>query len=206
MLAGFRYLPGFLPLAQQRKMLGEIARVIAAAPLYRATMPRTGKPLSVEMTNAGALGWYSDLGGYRYEARHPLTGTPWPAIPPIALAVWEALASYPHPPEACLVNVYRGAARMGLHQDRDEAAMEAPVVSISLGQAAQFRIGASRRGPIQTMPLESGDVVVLSGPARLAFHGIDRLLGQGPGPGLLAEAGLGEGRINLTLRRVTKPA
>ena len=97
---------------------------------------------------------------------------------------------------------------MGLHQDRDEVAMEAPVVSISLGQTAQFRIGASRRGPTQTLSLESGDVVVLSGPARLAFHGIDRLLGpsSGFGSGLLAEAGLGEGRINLTLRRVTRPA
>jgi alkylated DNA repair protein (DNA oxidative demethylase) len=203
MLAGFRHLPGFLSLEAQRKMLGEIAAVIAAAPLYRATMPRTGRPLSVEMTNAGPLGWYSDRGGYRYEARHPLTGTPWPPIPPTVLAVWGAVAGYPRPPEACLVNVYRGPARMGLHQDRDEAAMDAPVVSISLGEAALFRIGMSRQGPTESLTLESGDVVVLAGPARLAFHGIDHLLREGPA--LLTEASLGHGRINLTLRRVTKP-
>lgn len=203
MLAGFRHLPGFLSALAQRKMLGEVAAVIAAAPLYRATMPRTGRPLSVEMTNAGPLGWYSDRAGYRYEPRHPLTGAPWPPIPPTVLAVWEAVADYPHPPEACLVNVYRGAARMGMHQDRDEAEMEAPVVSISLGETALFRVGASRRGPTESLELASGDVVVLAGVARLSFHGIDRLLGHGPA--LLAEAGLGEGRVNLTLRRVTKP-
>lgn len=204
MLAGFRHLLGFLSPTEQRAMLAEIAGLVAAAPLYRATMPRTGKPLSVEMTNAGPLGWYSDRAGYRYEPRHPLTGAPWPPIPPSVLAVWEAVAAYHHPPEACLVNVYRGPARMGLHQDRDEAAMDAPVVSISLGQAALFRIGKDRKGPTQSMTLESGGVMVLAGPARMAFHGIDRLVGNDPG--LLAEAGLGEGRINLTLRRVTVPA
>jgi DNA oxidative demethylase len=203
MLAGLRHLPGFLSPAAQRNMLGEVAAVIALAPLYRATMPRTGRPLSVEMTNAGPLGWYSDRAGYRYEPRHPQTGAPWPPIPPSVLAVWEAVSAYPHPPEACLVNVYRGPARMGLHQDRDEAAMDAPVVSISLGQAALFRVGKDRKGPTESMNLESGDVVVLAGPARLAFHGIDRLLGDDPG--LLAAAGLGEGRVNLTLRRVTLP-
>jgi DNA oxidative demethylase len=203
MLAGFRYLPGFLDASAQRRVIEDIAAVIADAPLYHATMPKSGRPLSVAMTNAGPLGWYSDKAGYRYEARHPLTGALWPPIPPSVLDVWRAVADYPHPPEACLVNVYRGDASMGLHQDRDEQAMDAPVVSISLGQGARFRIGASRRGPTESLILKSGDVIVLGGQSRLAFHGIDRLLGDGSD--LLAEAGLGIGRINLTLRRVTVP-
>jgi alkylated DNA repair protein (DNA oxidative demethylase) len=163
-------------------------------------MPKTGKPFSVRMTNCGPLGWVSDESGYRYQPLHPETKEPWPLLPAPLLALWEELSGYPHPPEACLVNYYAAGAKMGLHQDRDEQDFDAPVLSISLGDAALFRIGGTTRGgKTASLKLASGDVLVFGGAARLAYHGIDRVLSGSST--LLAEGG----RLNLTLRRVMKP-
>jgi alkylated DNA repair protein (DNA oxidative demethylase) len=163
-------------------------------------MPKSGAPFSVRMTNCGPLGWVSDTGGYRYQPHHPATGTAWPPMPASVLAAWHDLAAYPHPPQACLINVYAPEARMGLHQDRDELDFAAPVVSLSLGQSCLFRIGGTRRGdPTRSFRLASGDALVLAGEARLAFHGVDRLIRDTST--LLPDGS----RINLTLRRVTKP-
>jgi DNA oxidative demethylase len=196
-----RHFPGALDEVAQEALLGEIRRVIAKAPLYTPAMPRTGKPMSVRMTNAGPLGWVTDKArGYRYQAMHPETGEAWPSIPQILLDLWAAHADYPHPPEACLINYYAGTAKMGLHQDRDEEDFDAPVLSVSLGDTGIFRVGGkTRKAPTQKYELRSGDVFVLGGEDRLAFHGIDRVL---PGTSDLLEEG---GRFNLTLRRVTKP-
>jgi alkylated DNA repair protein (DNA oxidative demethylase) len=198
-LPGFRLLPGFLDAARQRELMQQVQAVLEAAPVYHAKMPRTGQPMSVAMSNAGALGWYTDKdGGYRYVAQHPETHQPWPPIPEIALEVWRSVAPDAPAPEACLINLYRGPAKMGLHQDRDEADFSAPVVSISLGDEALFRLGGtSRQAPTRSFKLSSGDVLVLGGAARLAFHGIDRVMA---GTSRLVPGG---GRINLTLRRVT---
>ncbi|MDQ0472397.1 alpha-ketoglutarate-dependent dioxygenase AlkB family protein [Labrys wisconsinensis] len=185
---------------QQEDLVAAIRAAVRAAPLYVPRMPRTGKPFSVRMTNCGRLGWVSDEAGYRYQATHPETGEPWPAIPQPLEALWREVAGYPLPPEACLVNVYAADARMGLHQDRDEADFSAPVVSVSLGDTCLFRLGGTeRRDPTRSFRLASGDVLVLGGDSRLAFHGVDRLY---PGTSTLLRGG---GRINLTLRRVTKP-
>lgn len=182
----------------QAALLADIRAVIEDAPLFAPAMPRTGKPFSVRMSNCGPLGWVSDASGYRYQSFHPDTRRPWPPIPPALLDLWAAHASCPAPPEACLVNYYTPDARMSLHQDRDEADFTAPVLSLSLGDTALFRIGGEeRRGPTKSLRLASGDVFVLSGPSRLAFHGIDRIL---PATSTLLPEG---GRINLTLRRVT---
>ncbi len=198
-LPGFRLLPGFLDAARQKELMQQVQAVLEAAPVYHATMPKSGQKMSVAMSNAGALGWYTDKDrGYRYIAQHPETGQAWPAIPQIALDVWRAVAPEAPAPEACLINLYREAAKMGLHQDRDEADFSAPVVSISLGDEALFRLGGtSRKGSTRSFKLSSGDVLVLGGAARLAFHGIHRVL---PGTSRLVPGG---GRINLTLRRVT---
>jgi alkylated DNA repair protein (DNA oxidative demethylase) len=164
-------------------------------------MPRSGKPLSVRMTNCGPLGRVSDKdGGYRYQAAHPETRRPWPAMPQRLLNLWNALANYGHYPEACLINYYSAGAKMGSHRDADEANLAAPVVSVSLGDDAVFHVGGRERSSIKRrVVLKSGDVVVLGGEARLAYHGIDRVL---PGTSsLLAEGG----RFNLTLRRVELP-
>ena len=86
---------------------------------------------------------------------------------------------------------------MGLHQDNDEQDFQFPVVSISLGDDALFRIGGTKRtDKTESVWLSSGDVVVMGGEARLAYHGIDRIrFGTST---LLKNAG----RINLTLRVV----
>jgi alkylated DNA repair protein (DNA oxidative demethylase) len=195
-----RYLPEFLDRNAQEQVLRHLRKAVAVAPLFTPVMPRAAKPFSVRMTNLGPLGWVSDKAGYRYQASHPVTGLPWPAIPQNILAVWTRVSNYPHPPEACLVNFYGAEAKMGLHQDRDEEDFEAPVVSISLGDTALFRVGGTTRGgKTQSLKLASGDVLILEGPSRLAFHGIDRVIG---GSSTLLKDG---GRINLTLRRVTKP-
>lgn len=182
-------------------MLADLRLVMAAAPLYSPAMPRTGKLLSVLMTNCGSLGWLTDkVGGYRYQDFHPVTGRPWPPIPAALLKLWDELADFDAPPEACLVNYYAGTARLGSHRDADEEEMAAPVVSVSLGDDAVFHVGGLRRtDPKARLTLRSGDVVVLGAEARLAYHGIDRIL---PGTSDLLPEG---GRINLTLRRV-RPA
>ncbi len=185
--------------AEQRALADEIFMLAKRAPFYRPTMPKSEKAFSVEETNFGSLGWFSDRGGYRYIARHPYTDEPWPPIPSRLLAIWDAIAAGP-PPECCLVNLYREGARMGLHQDRDEETFEVPVVSVSIGDDALFRIGtSSRSGPTRSIKLASGDLVAFGGPARLAFHGIDRVTGGTSG---IVPGG---GRVNLTMRRVTDP-
>jgi len=200
-LPGLRFVPGFLDRSAQEALMAALRAVLASAPPYTPRMPRSGRPLSVRMSNCGPLGWVTDEAGYRYQPLHPETGQPWPPMPALVTDAWQALASYPHPPESCLINYYDAEAKMGLHQDRDEQAFDAPVVSLSLGDTCLFRIGGTRRGdPTGTLRLASGDALVLGGEARLAFHGVDRIM---PGTSTLLPEG---GRINLTLRRVTVPS
>lgn len=197
---GLRLFPGHFDAGAQQALVDSLRQAVAQSPLFTPLMPRSGKPFSVRMTNLGPLGWVSDRAGYRYQPTHPSTGEPWPALFPQLLELWNDVSGYPHPPQACLVNFYSGSAKMGLHQDRDEEDFDAPVVSVSLGDTALFRIGGTERGgPTQSFKLSSGDVLVLGGAARLAFHGIDRIY---PGTSTLLRDG---GRINLTLRRVTRP-
>ena len=196
------YFPQALERAAQAALLAALRRIIAEAPLFTPTMPRSGKPMSVRMTNCGPLGWLTDQErGYRYQPTHPVTGRPWPPMPQMLLDLWDKVADYPAPPEACLVNYYAADAKMGLHQDKDEEDFSAPVLSVSLGDTGVFRVGGiSRKDPTTRYELQSGDVIVLGGEDRLAFHGIDRIL---PGTSDLLQE---DGRFNLTLRRVTKPA
>ncbi len=185
----------------QLALLEQVRAVVADAPLFVPVMPRTGKPMSVRMSNCGPLGWVTDKArGYRYQDTHPETGRPWPAIPAPLLALWDQFAGYPHPPQACLINFYEGDAKMGMHQDRDEDDFDAPVLSVSLGDECRFRVGGTERGgSTASVRLQSGDVLVLGGASRLAYHGVDRIY---PGTSMLLKDG---GRINLTLRRVTTP-
>lgn len=200
MKPGLTYLPDHFDRPAQEALAAELRAAIAVSPLFTPVMPRTGRPFSVRMTNLGPLGWVSDRAGYRYQATHPETGQPWAPMPEALPDLWRKVAGYAHPPEACLLNYYAGSAKMGLHQDRDEEDFAAPVVSVSLGDTAIFRIGATERGGrTETLKLSSGDVLVMGGPSRLCFHGIDRLI---PGSSTLLKDG---GRINLTMRRVTRP-
>jgi DNA oxidative demethylase len=196
---GVHYFPGFLDRAAQEALRDEVLEILKLAPLFRPRMPRTGKPFSVRMSNCGALGWVSDESGYRYQPIHPEIGRPWPAMPLRLLEAFSTIAPEAPPPEACLINLYDPAARMGLHQDRDEEELSAPVVSLSLGDTALFRVGGlQRNAPTRSFRLASGDAMSLAGEGRLAFHGVDRIIAGSST--LLADGG----RVNLTLRRVTK--
>lgn len=193
-MEGFRYWPGALSVLEQTDLLTEVLAAAETAPFYRPVTPG-GKPFSVEMTGLGPLGWVSDRAGYRYQATHPVTGAAWPPMPGRLIDLWSRLTGWPLPPDACLVNRYRAGARMGLHQDLDEQDRGAPVLSVSLGDTAVFRIGPAGGGATRTVKLASGDICALTGPARLARHGIDRVIA---GSSSLVPGG---GRVNLTLRR-----
>lgn len=200
MIEGFRFLPEYFRPDQQRALVTEVLGLLEECPLYRGAMPRTGTPLSVRNTNLGPLGWVSDIKGYRYQPTHPVTGRNWAAIPQAMLDLWDEVSDYPAPPQACLVNWYEAGSKLGLHIDADETAKDAPVVSVSLGSRALFRLGGlERKSPTSSMRLASGDVVVLGGTSRRAYHGVDRIW---PDSSTLVPGG---GRINLTLRRVTQP-
>lgn len=196
---GLVYYPDYLDRQAQESLLAEVRDIVKAAPLFVPRMPKTDKPFSVRMSNCGPLGWVSDRNGYRYQPRHPATGEPWPPMPQRLLAAWRELSGFPFDPDACLINYYEPSARMGLHQDKDEEELAAPIVSLSLGATALFRYGLTDKPtPTRSVRLRSGDAIAFGGPARLVYHGIDRLY---PGTSdLVAD----DGRINLTLRKVTR--
>jgi alkylated DNA repair protein (DNA oxidative demethylase) len=198
--SGLRLYPGYLDRGAQMALVAALEQIFAAAPLFTPRMPKSGRPMSVRMSNCGPLGWITDEAGYRYEPNHPVTKQAWPPMPDVLIAAWNELGGYRYPPQACLINFYGEAAKMGLHQDRDEEDFDAPVVSLSLGDSCLFRIGGPKRGdPTRSLRLSSGDALVLAGNDRLAFHGVDRIY---PGTSTVLAQG---GRINLTLRRVTRP-
>jgi len=200
---GFRHYTGYFSPAQQRSLIESVKIAVLQAPFYQPTMPRTGAPLSVVMSNFGPLGWVTDKEkGYRYEPVHPKTGNPWPELPDLLGKLWDEVTEFPARPEATLINWYKHdkASKMGMHVDNDENDLRAPVVSVSLGDPAMFRIGGPRRGgPTKGLKLFSGDVVVLAGEARLCHHGVSKVF---YGQSALVPKG---GRINLTMRRVNFP-
>lgn len=194
-LRGVDVFPGYLDRATQEALVEDLRAVTAAAPLVAPRTPR-GRPMSVRMTAAGRYGWVTDARGYRYEPRHP-QGMDWPPIPPRVLAIWHDLVGQGRDPDCCLVNYYGEGARMGMHQDRDEADFGWPVLSVSLGDEGLFRVGnLERGGRTESVWLRSGDVLLMGGAARLVHHGVDRIRF---GSSTLLPRG---GRINLTLRVV----
>lgn len=194
-IRGFEIFPGYLSPDQQNDLVTSIREVVRAAPLFHPETAR-GRKMSVRMTSAGRLGWISDRKGYRYDALHP-NGSAWPEIPQQVLEIWQNLTGLERKPDSCLINFYGPDARMGLHQDKDEGDFSWPVLSISLGDDALFRMGNVARGGKTTSHwLKSGDIVLMGGDARLAHHGVDRI--REGSSSLLAKGG----RINLTLRVV----
>jgi alkylated DNA repair protein (DNA oxidative demethylase) len=184
--------------AEALVLLDELRAILAVAPFRHMTTPG-GFRMSVAMTNCGAAGWVTDRTGYRYDGIDPLSGRPWPPIPqPLRrLATMAAAAAgfAAFVPDACLINRYDPGARLSLHQDRNEKDYTAPIVSVSLGLPAVFLFGGPvRSGKKQRVLLESGDVVVWGGVARLAFHGVAPLADGN-------HSLTGPHRINLTFRR-----
>ena len=196
LLRGFDIRKGYLDAAAQSHLVDLLRPILKVAPLYRPVTP-SGKEMSVRMTSAGVLGWVTDRAGYRYQDTHP-KGMTWPAIPDEILTIWQDLTGADRRPDCCLINYYGEGTKMGLHQDKDEADFSWPVLSISLGDDALFRIGNTTRGGMtESIWLSSGDVVIMGGPARLTYHGVDRIRF---GSSKLLPKG---GRINLTLRVAT---
>ena len=195
-LRGVEIYKDYLSQAAQEALVESVRDVARTAPFFRPQMP-SGADMSVRMTSAGPLGWVSDRAGYRYQGVHP-DGHPWPAIPEGIAKIWTDLVGAERHPDCCLINYYAEATKMGLHQDRDEADYSWPVVSVSLGDEALFRVGnTTRGGKTESIWLHSGDVVVMGGSARLIYHGVDRIRF---GSSRLLPKG---GRINLTLRVAT---
>ncbi len=193
---GTKLWKGLLSSEVQAGIVADLRSMAETAPLRRYMTPG-GREMSVRMSGAGARAWLSDKAGYRY-SEVQLDGRAWPEIPASILRVWEKVAAVSRSPDSCLVNFYGEDTKMGLHQDRDEAELNWPVVSVSLGDDALFRVGGvERRDPTKSVWLTSGDVVVLAGPSRLAYHGIDRVKF---GSSSLLPRG---GRINVTLRVAT---
>ena len=192
-LNGARLWKALLDKASQAALVADLRAIAQAAPFRRYETPG-GKRMRVQMSGAGAKAWTSDRAGYRYSDLQA-DGAKWPDIPERLLELWRTVSGVDRLPDSCLINFYGEGAKMGLHQDRDEADTRWPVVSISLGDDAQFRIGGlSRRDPTRSVWLQSGDVVVLTGQSRLAYHGIDRI--KFGSSGLLDRGG----RLNVTLR------
>ena len=192
-----RHLPKYLSLEDQKQLLDGVRDITRDAPLFIPTMPRWGTAFSVRMTNCGDYGWVSDKSGYRYQSFHPDTKKPWPKIPKQLLDIWHDLVGAQWTAEACLINYYAPSAKMGLHQDNDEANFDAPVLSISLGDDCIFRLGGLKRSdPTQSFTLNSGDIILLEKESRLKFHGVDRIK---PNTSTLLSA---PGRLNLTMRVV----
>lgn len=194
-LRGVQIFEGLIDPIAQAGMLAELQDMARRAPPFSPQTPY-GKPMSVQLTSAGKYGWYSDKSGYRYVTQHP-SGQDWPAIPASVLDLWRGLVGDTRDPDCCLINFYGEGAKMGLHQDKDEADFSWPVVSVSLGDDGLFRVGnTTRGGKTESIWLTSGDVVVMGGDARLSYHGVDRIRF---GTSTLLPKG---GRINLTLRVV----
>ena len=192
---GIKLVRGFFTLGEQRTLIEDLRAVAMRAPPFHPMTPR-GLSMSVKITAAGRYCWYSDRKGYRYVDAHPETGAPFPPIPDLVLRAWQQFETRGDP-DCCLINHYAENTRMGLHRDEDEADFSFPVVSISLGDPALFRVAlGEERTPTKSFWLETGDVMALSGERRLAYHGVDRIkFGE---TALLAQGG----RLNVTLRRV----
>lgn len=195
---GFAHYPLYFNAVEQAELIEAVRIGVQQAPFFVPRMPRTGTPLSVVMSNFGELGWVTDKErGYRYDPVHPVSENPWPAMPKLLTDLWDDVTAYPVQPEACLINWYREGSKMGAHIDNDEQDAKAPVVSISLGDPAMFRIGGPKRGgPTQGIKLYSGDVVVMAGESRFCYHSVSKIF---YGESALVPKG---GRINLTMRRV----
>jgi alkylated DNA repair protein (DNA oxidative demethylase) len=179
-------------------LVAAVAEITAAAP-FRNMITPGGFQMSVAMTNCGTAGWVTDRKGYRYEFVDPMTGQAWPPMPEpfmdLGARAAQGAGFAGFEPDACLINRYEPGARLSLHRDENERDFTAPIVSVSLGLPAVFLFGGKSRGDRpRRIRLESGDVVVWGGPARLTYHGV-ALLGDGDDPLT------GRCRINLTLRK-----
>lgn len=196
---GAAHVPGWLTSVQQRWLVDQFRRW-AAGPVP-AHSPMIGQhPMSVRTV---CLGWHWRPYAYSRTAvdvngRRVLDFPDWMVrLGRRALAEIDDPHAADYTPDTAIVNFYDTAAKMGMHQDRDERS-PAPVVSLSIGDTACFRFGntQTRGRPYRDLDLHSGDLFVFGGPSRRAFHGVRKIY-PGTAP---HDCGLGAGRINITMR------
>ncbi len=192
-IEGLNYFPNYLSEEKIKQLLIDIDLALIAAPLFKPTMPKTGKEFSVKMSNMGNVGWVSDQAGYRYQDVHPVNQNNWPKISDNILNIWQQLTKLEDQPDCCLINYYDINSKMGLHIDSDEKDFSYPVLSISIGASALFRFGGlARTDKTKSIRLNHGDVLMMSGKSRLIYHGIDKIYPDNKF----------NHRINLTLRKI----
>jgi len=199
---GAFHLRRYLTAEEQREVSWLCLELGSGTAGFYTPVVRGGHPMSVRML---CLGRHWNAQRYAYEdVRSDVDGRAVPPLPAVLSAIAARAASdagFAFSPDVCIVNWYGAASRMGLHQDKDESpesiAPGAPVVSLSIGDTARFLFGGMRRkDAVEPIRLESGDLFVFGGAARLRYHGVTRIL-----PGT-APAGLGfDGRLNLTFRK-----
>jgi DNA oxidative demethylase len=208
-IEGFEIHRHYLPIERQLIILEACRKVIKASKLFRPKF--YGKAFvsdyALENVNCGTQAWTSTENGFRY-APNDIEGNPLPPIPDEILEVVRELTPSNFQAENCLINFYQDRkidgrlklSHLGLHQDKTEKDLTAPIVSISLGQAAIFQIGGlNKSDPVSEVELISGDVVIMAGKSRNAFHGVKHLLPN------TCPKDLGikdESRINITIRQV----
>ena len=198
--AGFHVLRGMVEPQAQKRLVELVRGLCREAPLIQ---PRTmyGTDFNLKITSWGAVGWLSDKSGYHYSPAHPKTERAWPEIPDEVRALMMRASVEAGFGEfdlqTVLVNFYtRDAGKLGHHRDKTEKELTAPIVTVSLGDSCVFGIGGPNYSdPVQEIALDSGDVVVQGGPARMYYHEVLRIL---PGSSNLLKQG---GRISLTGRR-----
>ncbi len=197
---GLIHFTNFIDLKFQNQILEEIDKIINISPLKRIKTKKGGN-FSTQITNCGKLGWWSDHKGYRYTNHDPITGLEWPKIPNLFIQVINKTLHHlklekAFMPDACLINYYSSSSKMGLHQDKDEKDMSQPIITISLGDKADFMIGGIKRSQKpDLLSLRSGDILVMSKDSRPCFHGIKKIH---PGTSPIKKLA---GRFSLTFRK-----
>lgn len=191
---GIDYFPNYVGNNVINSILKRIDDIQDKTPFFKPVMPNSNKEFSVKITNFGKYGWVSDKkNGYHYRQDHPISKQRWTPIPEEILDIWHALSKKDLEPDCCLVNHYNLKAKMGLHIDNDEKDFSYPVLSISIGASALFRIGGLKRSDkTKSLKLHHGDVLIMSGKSRLIYHGIDKIYPNSQF----------DYRINLTLRKI----
>jgi DNA oxidative demethylase len=194
------HIPGWLAPDEQAALVAQFRQwAVPPAGLRHPRVP-TGHLMTVQSV---CLGWHWQPYAYSRTA-DDTDGAPVKPLPPSLAALAQRAAldtAVPgadgYEPDAAIVNLYAPGARLGLHQDGEEPS-DAPVVTISLGDACTFRLaGTDRRtAPFTDVRLESGDLLVFGGQNRRIFHGVPKTF-PGTGPSI----DLPPGRLSLTLRQ-----
>ena len=196
------HLKNYFTPSEQLNLVEMCRRICDVSPMSTPVMP-SGHKFNCQMTSCGTVGWISDLQGYRYSKIHPVNQKPFAVMPQELIQLSQKLARLvdepDYRPDTCLINYYPASAKskLGLHQDNSERNLKPAIISISIGDDCVFAIGTSnRKDPLQEILLRTGDVFIMHGQSRLAYHSVKRII---PNSSNILK---NNGRLNLTIRQV----